>query len=470
MPFHISQVKFMTLQSQCPSCSKILNLKSKAAFGKRVACPKCKKPFVVEPFEEEEFYEDEDDGYDSYEDDYDDGYEEEEAAPRRGRESSGKRGSSKERDGRSRAKGGGKKSRGRKHGGMPAWAKGLMAGGGGVLVLALLIWAIMSLAGGGGNRAGKFNFAYLPSGSDAVMTIKPAAMWNAQLLTPVRNHPLVAAGLAQVKTQFPLDINDVESIVIAFPSFEINNPSAEPEALGVVHLTKPLTIPPALVKEADHNGKKYLDLGNGNAGWQPEPTVFVTGPVALVTAAMDRGKTDSGDTKRFNFANSDLQLVLVIAPEAGLDIFELAKRGNPLAQQLPGVDGKIKGFFMGMSMHSGVDAELGFDCKDSGQASVNAAQFNKDLTSAKQQLDAMMMLVPAEYSTLVRATVDSVSVTSSGSTITAKASIPSGISDVIAKAVNDLGGQFGNFQDFLPGLLPGGGGFNPEPGGPTGTQ
>ena len=32
----------------CPSCKASLKLKSRSAVGKRVPCPKCKKPFVVQ--------------------------------------------------------------------------------------------------------------------------------------------------------------------------------------------------------------------------------------------------------------------------------------------------------------------------------------------------------------------------------------------------------------------------------------
>ena len=33
---------------QCPKCKAKLKLKSHSAIGKKVACPKCKRPFVVQ--------------------------------------------------------------------------------------------------------------------------------------------------------------------------------------------------------------------------------------------------------------------------------------------------------------------------------------------------------------------------------------------------------------------------------------
>jgi hypothetical protein len=460
----------MALQSQCPNCSKVLNLKSKAALGKRVPCPKCKRPFVVEPYEEEEYY-DEDDGYeedgyedDGYEDDYqDDGYEDDyDEAPRRskgGRQGGGRGGDRESRGG----KGGAKKSR-RKQGGMPAWAKGLLAGGGGILVLALLIWGVMSLLGGGsGGGSGKFNFAYLPSRSNVVVAIKPAEIWNSKLLQPIRNHQMVAMGLAELRKQVDFDIDDVESIVMAFPDLKVGQAN-DPEMLTVGHLKKELVIPTTGIKEVEHNGTKFFDIGGGRALWQPKPTVVVIGNKSLVTAAIDQGETDNGDTSRFSFANTDHQIVFAMAPEGGLDLAEMQKQSNPFSQPQAGVDQTVNGMFMGMSVQSGIDFEIGIDCKSSSQASDTVTRSNAEFTQAKQMLPAVMGGVPAQYKDIVQSTVDSISITSSGNLLTVKASIPSGISDIVAEAVQNLG-NLGNILPNIPGL-PNFGGGGPPGGGP----
>ena len=36
------------IEIQCPNCSKTLKLKNDSAVGKKVPCPKRKKPFVIE--------------------------------------------------------------------------------------------------------------------------------------------------------------------------------------------------------------------------------------------------------------------------------------------------------------------------------------------------------------------------------------------------------------------------------------
>jgi hypothetical protein len=492
----------MALQSQCPNCSKVLNLKSKAALGKRVPCPKCKKPFTVEPYEEEEYYEEEyyedeyedegyeeegyeEEGYDSYDDGEDDGYDE---PPRRSRGGKGRGASAGKGRGASAGKGrgasagkgrgasagkgrgasagrgksGGKKSRA-KPGGMPAWAKGLLAGGGGALVLALLIWGIISMMGGGfggSGGSGKFNFAYLPTKADAVLTIKPAALWNAQLLAPIRNHPMVAAGMQQVTTQVPFAIDDVESIVMVFPSFPIGG-IGDSDAIGVARFKKDIVIPSGLAQPADHKGTAYFDMGDGNAGWQPEPNVIVFGTKQLVTAAIDRGKGETASPSRFNFANADHQIVFSYAPENGLDLFEALRAFNIIVEQPPNTDGKINGIAMGLSLHSGVDIEVDISGKSSSQASLNAKAIQELITKGKQQVEFYLGMMPPEYQGIVESTVDSVGVDTNESLITVKIAVPGSLSDLIAKGVNELGN--------LGGLIPGFPGF-PGDGPPGGNQ
>lgn len=466
----------MALKSQCPNCSKILNLKTKAALGKRVPCPKCKQPFVVEPYEEEEYYEDEDgwedDGYeedaydDGYEDDYDDGNEDDYDEPPRRSKGGGGGGSKK---GAAKAKGKGKGKKRAKPGGMPVWAKGLLAGGGGALVLALLIFGIMSLIGGSGS--GSFNFAYLPSNSEAVIAIKPAEIWNSKMLQPIRNNQAVNDGLGQLKKFVPGTINDVESIVMAFPKVDFNS-QKEPEMLMVVHLNKDITVPTAFAKEVDHNGTKYYDIGNGKAGWQPEPTIVIIGDQAQIVAAIDRGKTDAGDTSRFSFANTDHQFVAAYAPEGGLETSEI-QHNNPLLPQPSSTNEKVNGAYMGFSIHSGVDIEIGLDCKSSAQARTRVLEANEELVKQKAEFDKspFLMVVPEEYISILKSTVNSASVDSSGSVFSVSMSVPGEISDLIAKGVDGAADQINQqLTRQIEQMLPSGGGkSNGPPGMPNGS-
>ena len=42
------------VSTQCPKCEAKLKLKNRNAVGKKVACPKCKSPFVVQALREPE--------------------------------------------------------------------------------------------------------------------------------------------------------------------------------------------------------------------------------------------------------------------------------------------------------------------------------------------------------------------------------------------------------------------------------
>src|SRR5437868_6455435 len=43
------------IRCSCPNCGGVVGLKDQALFGKRIRCPKCQKPFVVDaPPDEEE--------------------------------------------------------------------------------------------------------------------------------------------------------------------------------------------------------------------------------------------------------------------------------------------------------------------------------------------------------------------------------------------------------------------------------
>ena len=465
----------MTLQSQCPSCSKILNLKSKTAFGKRVACPKCKKPFVVEPYEEEEYYEDEDDGYDSYEDDYDDGYEEEEAAPRRGRESSGGKGRGREasagrgtkgRGGKSSAKGGGKKSRGRKQGGMPAWAKGLLAGGGGVLVLALLVWGIMSLVGGGGvggGTANGMNFAYLPDNADAYGYVKPAEFWNSAFITSIRNDPTTAQQLEAVKSQMPLqvpvDVNDIEVVHFAVRSVNPGMWGSGPGIVGVAKMKKDIDLSTLQMTAQTHAGKSYFtDTAGRFAAWKVDSTTYVLGEVAEVKAAIDRGSVPAKGTERFSFASVGNQQLLVMIDSKNIP--QQPVNGLPTAT----------GGYIGLTANSGLDFVGGGQYANSADVKKASDFVQPVLTKIKARMAApdVQAAIPIESVKITLNTVvNSLKFEENGNTYQMSMTIPGSLMSAIKDAqANPLAllGLAGVLQEFakelpMPGMMPPGSGM-----------
>lgn len=135
----------MTIRVKC-KCGKQLAVKDEAA-GRRVKCPQCQQPVLVpEPAEES----------DAADDEWDDAGEEEEAAPPRRSASAGRRGKPAA---RGRGKSGGKSGMKSADSG-----RGLIIGlsaGGGVLVVALLVWFLWP-------GADDENFAVNSAASDAV--------------------------------------------------------------------------------------------------------------------------------------------------------------------------------------------------------------------------------------------------------------------------------------------------------------
>jgi len=155
------------LAVSCPNCGAGLKLKSKTFVGKKVPCPKCKQPFVVEEPPEDEFLEDDFGGGDDYQE------EEEEEQPRAKKASKGGKGK--------------KKSKGGGGSGIV-----LMIGGGilGVALLVGVVYGAMSLLSGMGGSSGWT--AWMPEDTDMVIRVKPSDLANSPFLKPVMDHPTLS--------------------------------------------------------------------------------------------------------------------------------------------------------------------------------------------------------------------------------------------------------------------------------------
>ena len=212
------------IKSQCPNCRKILKLKTKAALGKRVPCPQCSEPFIVEEYEQPElvdnFLDDEEKGetfdyagyeeasggggggYDDYDDygddDYDDyggdDYDDYDSPPKRkSKASSGKKKPSKS------------KKKKKSGGGMPAWAPMALIGTGAVAVIGGIVGALIAF-GPFGSSSNAIDLAWLPADADLYLEVNPSEMWSAGVLAPVRNNETVKQALTQMQQTRPLEI------------------------------------------------------------------------------------------------------------------------------------------------------------------------------------------------------------------------------------------------------------------------
>jgi hypothetical protein len=449
------------LKSQCPGCQKILKLKTKAALGKRVPCPQCNKPFIVEEYESPEMVDnfiddddgepfdyasneessggasaDYDDGYDDYDDygDDDDGgddYDDYDDAPKR-RSSSG----SSKRGGKSKSKKSKKKKK-KRSAGMPVWAPMALMGGVAVAALAGIVGAIIAF---GGNQ---LDLTWLPEDADVYVQIKPQEMWNSKFLEPLRDIPAVKNALNQASVsagQLPVEASDVKMVSLAVTGIQqtsnlfqgMQGGQGEEKILAVIRLSKAVQASdfetlPGIVKQ-DHNGTSYFSI-NGQAMYLADGTTIVVGEQALVTAAIDRGPIEPR-VSRIDFINPDHQLVMVMSPhvtskpkEGGANPVEAAFNKNARAA------------YFGLSLKSDIELEMGVDCFGSAEAAALKSELETMLNDAKSKIETQGGQAPAQMSAFVdigTRTVKSFSVSSSGSELTVSGSIPGEVSTAIA--------------------------------------
>ena len=198
---------------QCPHCKAKLKLKAAPPAGKKIGCPKCKKPFPVKaPPKKKESDDDFLDALDDLsEDDYeapedeDSQDEEEEAAPARS--------TMRSKGGASPKKGAkGKKGRSKKSSAGPI----LAIIGGSLAALALvggLVYLLMNLPGGakGGIRSASGEFiAFVPADAEIYVGVRPADMLASPLLASVVQNPQAKQGLAELQCKRPARSDGVD--------------------------------------------------------------------------------------------------------------------------------------------------------------------------------------------------------------------------------------------------------------------
>lgn len=190
---------------RCPACKASLNLKSRSAVGKRVPCPKCKKPFVVKaPLAEENdemafLNVSESDGAMEMPPEE----EEEFAAALAPRSAPGKS-----------ARGAGKKGKAK-----PAasfdWVTPLLTG------LAALI--VIGLLGGGGyfvyalidlKVVNKIDLTYLPPDADLVVHVRVDDVMNSPIMQSALAVPAVKQAIDKVASETHISPSDIKTITL----------------------------------------------------------------------------------------------------------------------------------------------------------------------------------------------------------------------------------------------------------------
>ena len=439
------------LAVSCPHCGAGLKLKNNNFVGKKVPCPKCKKPFLVEEPPEDEFLSQDDDfgAMDDMEEE-----EEEAEAPRSKGKSSG---------GSKSAKGKGKKKS--KSGG--GFAPMAMIGGGVVLGLGILggiVYGAMSLFSGMGSSSW---VKWLPDDIDVAVQVRVADSMNAPIFKPIMDHPTLsklmnqppmgAGGQVNPAAAFIQGLNiqakDIDTLTVGIidgiqPGGNSGFPGAQAvqapkRFVAVVKLktavdeSKLASAPATVLVKEDYNGKAvYALAGSINPKvlvHAVNATTYLVGSDAELKGAID-GKGAAPAAKRFAFVDTKSSIVFAAAPkdetklkELGISTFRQSRSG------VQTVDATVEGIHgVSYQVTFGTDATLAFRSSlNASMAKGTAEQGKKEMDEARSQVQAQMAqlngagfnpFMPAESLKKLLGHVDtmlgSAQATSSGSTAT----------------------------------------------------
>ena len=458
----------MSTMTKCPNCSKVLKLKSEAAFGKKTACPQCREPFTVKPFrkkkkakpvveEPEDEYGDDGPDYGSYDDqaydDYgdDEQYDDYEAAPKRSASSKSSKKKSKKK---------------KKAAGLPPWLKYVAFGLAGMVVVGGLAGAIVMAVGsfGGGNV---IDLAWLPEDADLFVKVEPDELWNAPMLATVRDNEMVKNMMEQAAQQggVKIGLSDIDSVTMAgldmsdtyqqqvgFLGNRVGQPTiakkADAKMIGVVRFKRDVTAADlgddAEGRKKDHGGKSYYSAPDGQAVYLADPRTMLVGQEGQVTAAMDRGPTEPR-VSRIDFVNPRHQLIFVIAPPKILDAearsqVPTSSSASPALQKVEkSLNESTKAFAFGLSLTSDIKMELQMQCFSSSEAETLKTDLDTALAELKTQFASSAGQMPpqfADFAAIGKETIDSLSAKKSGDEISVAMQVPGRITTAVQDAID----------------------------------
>ncbi|HUG90222.1 MAG TPA: hypothetical protein VML55_05285 [Planctomycetaceae bacterium] len=432
------------LTVRCPSCDASLKLKSRQAVGKRVPCPKCKRPFVVEePGDEYDDFSalDEFDSYEdaSDEDELEDEYEQPAARRAPSRPSSRGRSGGSRRGGRSaKSAGTGKASR-RQPNKLPFIIGGAVLG---VCVLVGLAFVVAGLLRKGTVEVQEFS--YLPPESEAVAMVRVADLmnspWKDQLIDPQQQQQANF-----IKAQSGVDMLQLESISLAAGGLDLNTlvdaaqagmppigALMDPNLKLAMILRSKTAIPLEQIRQSSrvlrYKGETYYmdQQGAPVAMYLPNANTMVIGREVDIKRAIDQGPTPAS-LEQFAFADLKQHVGAAFAPR---DRSFLQKIQIP---EIPGFPAVTK-LADSLKTLVGVSVSLNYE-QDAAAVEVSgrcgsdadAAQMKAALDELFPQARAMMaMFAPADDSqgaqamTLANQVLDTLAITHNGDTLVAR--------------------------------------------------
>ncbi len=487
----------------CPSCKASLKLKNSNAVGKKVPCPKCKKPFVVKapPAEDDEFAfmnaSESDGAVPKTEDD------EDELAEEQPERSSSKSGGKRTKKGKSKSSG------------ETNWLKPLLIGIAALVVVGLFIGGgMVAVSMIGGEVKNKIDLTYLPHDADLVVHVRVDEFLGSPFMQPLMANATAKKQLDQLASEYGIAPGDVKTItmgVAGVSDISLSKlappgkgmPGAAPPGAGsgmektravvVVRASKPLDGAKisnlAGFAAAEHQGKKYYRPTVMNPG-APKPVVYLAAADVLLVA-------DEGEIQRiiekgpkqirraeFDFVETSPQILVVAlnkrSPATSTPPVASAPSSPPVSPGAPGAtsempgaapaaggnelaslaNGKIKAWYLGISGTQDIEIQGGFFSPDSlpeVQADLEnyvAKQKTDFQTMKTTQLAMLPMLGLEDLIPQLEATVNSFRVSGAGSIAQVSGKIPGAIKASIEKGMTMMAGMMGGGPGGLGGPNP----------------
>jgi hypothetical protein len=441
------------LSVQCPKCGAKLKLKNRSAAGKKIPCPKCSKPFVVELPPDDDEFADLAAADESAAAEDDDSEEPSRLPPARTGKPSAKKAPKKRRAGSGNWK-------------KPALVAGtvtvllVLLGGVGYVVFPLVA-EILS-----GN---KIDMAWLPPETDTVVHVRVADAWNTPFVKSVTTSP-IAAGSMNLKEMLGLDPQEIRSLTIgavaAVPGAgKQPGPAAvlgvNPAGAGfpgmaarggnalIVLRTAQSFDPKEMqnklraTRTVTYKNRDLIFVGGvamaGRACFLPDNHTVVMGEVADVKAAIDRGPK-APRREDLDFIDASPHLVIVVAPKDPA-AFESSAPSSPIP--LPAVSnlgtalkGKVKGVCLGMTFGEDLDWTAAANCISPTAATEVSTELGKSLESAKGEFNKLRSVIPpqfAEVAVLGDTILGSIVLQPRGGVMEARGKVPGSIKNAFDK-------------------------------------
>ncbi len=383
------------LAVSCPHCGAGLKLKNNSFVGKKVPCPKCKKPFVVEEPPEDEFLAGDDDDFVAMD--------EPEEEPEEPRPKSKSKGAKDTKGKKKKSKGGG-------------FAPIAMLVGGVVLGLGLIggigYGVITLLSGMGSNSWVK----WLPADTEMVIQVRVADAMNAPIFKPITDHPTLsklmnrppapgnAAGDPTTAFLQGLGIQskDIDTLTVGIANIQSGGAvfgggdKPPQQFVAVIRLktaveeSKLVQAPATVLVKEDYNGKSVYAIANATNPrvlvHAVNSTTYLVGSDAELKAAID-GKGASPADKRFAYVNSKPHFVFAAAPNDPAKLKSSSNSGLPPSAERPQISDGTEA--VALTVELGSDAKLMvFSIGNEASATANADGMKKSLDQAKAGIQA----------------------------------------------------------------------------------